>query len=383
MGTETRIGIATGLVIVVVASVYFFYGSDRSDSDLLMVSSTRLDEVSAVPPGVATKNNNAARRSAVKPSTPKANKPKARAGRPTTKLRNPGNRARPKVAKHRAAPPANPRARGLGTASEVAARPLTAGGTKVAAAHRKPPTRLRSEPSSILIDATKKNLEQSPTTGKPKTGVPKRAPGAKPAKTGAKRPGSKPGARSAARRPGVGAPKAKPTAKPRTPAGKSPKRALKPAPRSVPKKPVAVWPRRHTIVAGDTLSGISSRYYGTSNSVGRILKANARVKNPRNLKIGQVLVIPAPRQPAKAKATKAHPAAKPVKPAAQPAPRPVKPDGPAVRTYRVRPGDSFYTIAKKMYRRPGRWKDIYTANRALVKNDPKRLRPGMVLRIPK
>ena len=54
----------------------------------------------------------------------------------------------------------------------------------------------------------------------------------------------------------------------------------------------------------------------------------------------------------------------------------------SVRTYKVQPGDSFYSIAKKMYGQPGRWKDVYAANRALVKNDPKRLRPGMMLRIP-
>ncbi len=61
MGTETRIGIATGLVIVVVASVYFFYGSDRSGDDLLMVSGARLDEAPAVPSSTATRVDRLAR----------------------------------------------------------------------------------------------------------------------------------------------------------------------------------------------------------------------------------------------------------------------------------------------------------------------------------
>ena len=36
MATESRIGIAFGFVIVAIASVYFIYGSDRSDGDLLL-----------------------------------------------------------------------------------------------------------------------------------------------------------------------------------------------------------------------------------------------------------------------------------------------------------------------------------------------------------
>ncbi len=381
MGTETRIGIATGLVIVVVASVYFFYGSDRSEGDLLMVSSASLDEVPAAAPAATARKDTAVRRPASKPPASKVNKPKRGANRPAAKPRGAAAHRTPaRVAQHRATP----------NARRTPTRNPNAGGTRVAAAHRKPPTRLRSEPSSILIDATKKHLEQSPTGAKPTSNGtpnrvrPRRTPGAQPApkagKAGVKPGGLKPGALAPTKKPRVGAAKAKPKAKPTRPNGASPKNAASPTPRRSPKKPVVTWPRRHAIVAGDTLSGISTRYYGTSRSVARILKANARVKNPRNLKIGNVLVIPAPTHLATAKRGSAP---KAVKLTAGPKPRPTKAGKPPSTTYRVRSGDSFYTIAKRMYGKPGRWKDIYAANRGLVKNDPKRLRPGMVLRIPK
>ncbi len=401
MGTETRIGIATGLVIVVVASVYFFYGSDRSEGDLLMVSSARLDEVPAVPPSSATRKDSAARRPAVKPPASKLNKRRRRARRAAGEPRSRGNSDRTSVAKRRTAPPVKPRSRGLGTtpnAPRTPVRDASAGSTKVAA-QRKPPTRLRSEPSSILIDATKKNLEQSPTGAKPKPAKagapnderPKRAPGARPgaksgakaSKAGAKRPRHNSGVHLPGRKPTRGAGKARPTAKAGRRAGASSKKASLPTQRPASKTQVAVWPRRHTIVAGDTLTGISSHYYGTSRSVARILKANAGVKNPRNLRIGNVLVIPAPEHLATAKAVKRGSVPNAVKLATAPTPRTVKADAPPSRTYRVRPGDSFYTIAKKMYGKPGRWKAIYAANRVIVKNNPRRLRPGMMLRIPK
>jgi len=365
MGTETRIGIATGLVIVVVASVYFFYGSDRSEDDLLMVSGARLNEVPAVPPSTATRDPG---------------------NRPAVQARSPSNSARKTVGRHRAVPPANKsRGRRVDTAARPApGRPATTGGTRVAAARRKPPTQLRSEPSSILIDATKKNLKQSPagpkpkpaSAGDPKRTQPKRAPGVK---GGVKRPPPKKDFHGPGRKPAAAAAKAAPAVKRDRPLGPVSKKTSTPIQQSPPRKPVAVWPRRHTVVSGDTLSGISARYYGTSRSVARILEANTRVKNPRSLKIGDVLMIPAPDRLA---AAKGRPAPEAAKPTAAAKPRLATAGADPVRTYRVLAGDSFYSIAKKMYRRPGRWKDIYAANRALVKNDPQRLRPGMMLRIP-
>ena len=100
------------------------------------------------------------------------------------------------------------------------------------------------------------------------------------------------------------------------------------------------------------MSGISANYYGTSRAVARILKANTHVKNPRSLKIGHVLVIPAPDPLATAKGG---PAIKAAKLTAAANPRLATAGANPVRTYRVQPGDSFYSIAKEMYRQPSRW----------------------------
>jgi nucleoid-associated protein YgaU len=52
-------------------------------------------------------------------------------------------------------------------------------------------------------------------------------------------------------------------------------------------------PRFHTVSKGETLSGISQKYYGTSSKWQKILEANRNViKNPANLIPGTKLIIP-------------------------------------------------------------------------------------------
>lgn len=411
MGTETRIGIATGLVIVVVASVYFFYGSDRSDGDLLVVSSARLDDVPAAQPGPVTRRNNPApdttRRPAAKPATSRANKPGRPAGRPGKVQPSFSDTAPTGAANRPVASPVKLLDPRVSPPRPAPGQPAVAEGPLVVAAHSNPPTRLRSEPSSILIEATKKNLERSPTDARPDPKAdPKPQPEAQPEKAVApNRPGPRPaptvkatdnsGGNTPQPNPSVPATARKPSAgpagvtrvklaeKPGPPAGTLPARTLMPTQPPAPKQPVAVWPRRHTIAAGDTLSGISTHYYGTTQAVAHIIKANDRVKNPRNLKIGDVLVIPAPLAPVVAQASKDGTVPAAVKLTEPPAPRPAPTGGvkPA-KTYRVQSGDSFYSIAKKLYGQPARWKDLYAANRVLVENTPAKLKPGMVLQIP-
>jgi nucleoid-associated protein YgaU len=49
--------------------------------------------------------------------------------------------------------------------------------------------------------------------------------------------------------------------------------------------------------------------------------------------------------------------------------------------YVVQPGDSLSKIAKEVYGKAGRWKEIYEANKDQIK-DPNLIRPGQELRIP-
>jgi nucleoid-associated protein YgaU len=63
---------------------------------------------------------------------------------------------------------------------------------------------------------------------------------------------------------------------------------------AAPLPPAAVTaPRTHTVVAGDTLSGIALRYYGESVRWAEIYEANrAKLPNERALRIGMELAIP-------------------------------------------------------------------------------------------
>lgn len=51
------------------------------------------------------------------------------------------------------------------------------------------------------------------------------------------------------------------------------------------------------------------------------------------------------------------------------------------RTYTVRSGDTLSAIAKQVYGRASRWQAIFDANRDQL-DDPDRIRPGQVLRLP-
>lgn len=68
-----------------------------------------------------------------------------------------------------------------------------------------------------------------------------------------------------------------------------------PPPPVVAEPPKPEVPATHTVVAGDTLSGISKKYYGTSARWREIYEANrVSMSSPSALKIGMVLKLPRP-----------------------------------------------------------------------------------------
>lgn len=77
----------------------------------------------------------------------------------------------------------------------------------------------------------------------------------------------------------------------------------------------------------------------------------------------------APTQRTTAPAQKTTPTATPARPAA------------AGRTHVIRPGDTLSKLAQQYYNNRARWRDIYTANRGVMKNEGD-LRVGMELKIP-
>jgi nucleoid-associated protein YgaU len=94
-------------------------------------------------------------------------------------------------------------------------------------------------------------------------------------------------------------------------------------------------------------------------------QANPQIENPRSLKVGSVIKIPARPSP---RSTTARP-----RPSETPR---------ASRTYRVKAGDSFYRIARDVLGDASRWKELFELNKDLVKGDPKRLQVDQVIVLP-
>ncbi|HWL92206.1 MAG TPA: LysM peptidoglycan-binding domain-containing protein [Phycisphaerae bacterium] len=442
MGTEVRIGIATGLLIVIVAGVYFFYGSNRDADDLRIVTGPAPAVAPAIPAGrearpkaVASRaapNKPAARTAA--PRTPVAGTVRSNkipqigatagaarpAENPAPQIPQPGdsavasNAASPNSIRTPVTPKKNPAPAVPGSQIARADRSSVGSATSDEPIQPESPTKLRTAASSSLVDATRSNLnangtevpaESNPNAGGPPTGIqgssPQSAigtrnnatgaPAGRPSGTIALPPSLQPAGPTSGRQSGVTA----------TSTGQAPATADRAngTGRNGTSLPVSVadktetriaasgWPRTHTIASGDTLSSISETYYQSSRQTDRIAKANPAL-DPRRLKIGDVITIPAPDAsvPASASlATSGYPGSTiRTVPAALPARQPVSVPSAArsSRLYTVRQGDTLYSIASRMLGDSKRWKALFEANRGVLKNDPKRLKIGMELTLP-
>ncbi len=124
----------------------------------------------------------------------------------------------------------------------------------------------------------------------------------------------------------------------------------------------------HTVKSGDSLYKIAEKYYGDGNYWRAILKANPEIRNPDHLMIGQKLLIP-PKEEAEF--------------ANLPQQVPSGVNREELRPYKVKQGESFYTIARDILGDASRWKEIYRINKLAVANDPRNLRAGQVILIPR
>lgn len=127
--------------------------------------------------------------------------------------------------------------------------------------------------------------------------------------------------------------------------------------------------------AGDSFASLARQYYGSERHAADLLKANPHVKDPARLAIGTVITIP-PQPAAGAGVAESKPANSSGE-AAVPA---VPPAG--QRTYQVKPGDSFYAIARDVLGDANRWNEVFALNRDKVDGNPNRLRVGQVLVLP-
>lgn len=120
----------------------------------------------------------------------------------------------------------------------------------------------------------------------------------------------------------------------------------------------------YTIVSGDTLWGIATRFCGEGICWWWLWQQNLAVvgPNPNLIFPGQQLTIPQP----------------------CPNPCPLPPPGPVPcgGTYRVIAGDTLSSIALRGYGDANQWPRIFDANRAIIGNDPNLIFPGQMLFIP-
>lgn len=117
-------------------------------------------------------------------------------------------------------------------------------------------------------------------------------------------------------------------------------------------------PIRYTVKSGDTLWKIARQFYGNGAMWTKIYADNkSTIKNPNRIYVGQVLLI-----------------------------YPSIGDGTYItesgaKTYKVKRGDTLWSIAEEMYGKGKRWKKIYEANKGTL-SDPNKLYAGQILIIP-
>jgi len=127
-------------------------------------------------------------------------------------------------------------------------------------------------------------------------------------------------------------------------------------------------PKIYVVKPGDTLYGIAEEHYGRGELWVTIARANRQLTDPSKLLVGQKITLP-PRKEAVLQFE-----------GADQLPREV--DRAGLRIYKVKPGESFYTIAKDQLGSPERWRELFDLNKSRVAGDPKKLRAGQTIFIP-
>ncbi len=136
----------------------------------------------------------------------------------------------------------------------------------------------------------------------------------------------------------------------------------------------ATGARLHTIKPRDSLSRLSSTYYGSARHVQWILDANPGL-DPLKLPLGKEIVIPA--EPTTSGVSAVVPVSAP---SVVPTPQPVAGPVPAAaQRHRVASGETLSAIAIRYYQDERLWVRIAEANPGI---DPNRLRPSSEIVIP-
>ena len=122
--------------------------------------------------------------------------------------------------------------------------------------------------------------------------------------------------------------------------------------------------RFHDVRPGESLSEIAHRYYGDVRLTDELARLNG-IDDPDDLRAGHRLRVPQAVELAPERRIAVPPEA----------PRP------AYGSYRIMPGDSLSSIARRFLRSADRWRHLYELNRDVI-GDPDNIRVGTVIRVP-
>ncbi len=130
----------------------------------------------------------------------------------------------------------------------------------------------------------------------------------------------------------------------------------------------------HRVQPGDTLSSLAQEYYGDVRYSTFLVESNRELTDPNVLRSGTIIRVPAlPADGTTRLATnRTNPTVGHVEPQVSS----------GKRYYTVRPGDSFYRIARTELGNASRWKELLALNSSLVHGDPTSLQPGQRLLLP-
>jgi len=132
----------------------------------------------------------------------------------------------------------------------------------------------------------------------------------------------------------------------------------------------------HRVQPGDSLESLAQNYYGDRKYGKFLADSNPQIVNTSKPPVGTFVKIPPLPADADARIASSQPVStrRPGAVAATTAS--------GTRTYKVKPGDSFYRIAREQLGNASRWKELLALNRSAVKGDPTLLQVGQTLVLP-
>jgi nucleoid-associated protein YgaU len=127
----------------------------------------------------------------------------------------------------------------------------------------------------------------------------------------------------------------------------------------------------HRVQPGDSFASLAQAYYGNAKYAKFLADSNPEVADPAKLALGVTVKIPPLPADIDSKVASTAPTKTPAATAAA-----------GKRTYKVKPGDSLYRIAKDQLGNAERWKELLALNKAVIHGDPTQLQPGQTLVLP-